>query len=382
MPTTSGMPSLLLRSETPLNAEPPLALLAGAAVTPLEAFFIRTHGTIPAIDEPAHRLVISGRVRNPLSLSLDDLRSEFRSATVLATLLCAGNRREELNAVGSVAGTNWRQGAVGNAEWRGVRLVDVLTRAGCDGGDLHVAFASADEVVMGDAKTFFGGSIPLAKALGPEVLLAYEMNGEPLTPEHGHPLRIVVPGYIGARSVKWLTGISVRDAPSDNYFQQHDYKLLPGPAPESADWSTGVMLGELPVNSAILRPADGDELASGKLLVEGYSVVGGGRTIGRVDVSADGGRTWRKAELDRNGPWAWALWKAEVELAPGPAEIVVRAWDSAAQTQPERLETVWNSKGYMNNAWHRISVSVRGDGSAARTTSAWTKPGFEMGEGI
>ena len=382
MPPNSAFSKLLLRSETPLNAEPPLSLLAGAAVTPLEAFFIRTHGTVPRIAASEHRLAIGGHVRTPLSLSLDELRREFPPATVVATLLCAGNRREELNAVGTVAGTSWRQGAVGNAEWRGVRLADVLARAGCEAGDLHVAFASADEVVMGDAVTFFGGSIPLAKALAPEVLLAYEMNGESLTPEHGFPLRVVVPGYIGARSVKWLTGISIQDRPSDNYFQQHDYKLLPAASgPEGPDWSAGVMLGELPVNSAILTPADGSELQGGEVIVEGYAMVGGGRAIGRVDVSTDGGATWRKAELDRNGPWAWALWRATVELSPGPAEIVVRAWDSAAQTQPERLQTVWNSKGYMNNAWHRIAVRVPGD-PGAPTSTARAGPGFELGEGI
>jgi sulfite oxidase len=182
--------------------------------------------------------------------------------------------------------------------------------------------------------------------------------------------------------VKWLTGISVQEQPSDNYFQQHDYKLLPAASgPESADWSAGVMLGDLPVNSAILSPSEAAELAAGPVMVEGYAVVGGGRSIGRVDVSADGGRTWRKAELDRNGPWAWTLWKTELELPPGHAEIVVRAWDSAAQTQPERLETVWNNKGYMNNAWHRIGVTVGGVRTGAKR-SAWSAPGFEMGEGI
>jgi sulfite oxidase len=382
MPSKAAFAKLLLRSETPLNAEPPLSLLAGVPITPLEAFFIRTHGTVPRIAASEHRLTIRGRVRTPLSLSIDQIRREFPAATVLATLLCAGNRREELNAVGAVAGTGWQQGAVGNAEWRGARLADVLARAGCDPGDLHVAFASADEVVMGDAVTFFGGSIPLAKALAPEVLLAYEMNGEPLTPEHGFPLRAVVPGYIGARSVKWLTGICVQEQPSENYFQQHDYKLLPAACgPESVNWGAGVMLGELPVNSAILIPADGARLERGKLTVEGYAMVGGGRAIGRVDVSMDGGATWREALLDRNGPWAWALWRADMELPPGRTEIVVRAWDSAAQTQPERLETVWNSKGYMNNAWHRIAVTVPGD-PGTRTSTARPGSGFELGEGI
>jgi sulfite oxidase len=265
-----------------------------------------------------------------------------------------------LNAVEAVAGTNWHQGAVGNAAWTGVRLADILQRAGAAGGDLHVLFASADAVTVRGVRTSFGASIPLAKALGPEVLVAFAMNGEPLSPAHGFPLRVVVPGYIGARSVKWLTGISVEDHPSDNYFQQNDYKLLPaGMHADEAERGVGVMLGELPVNSALLTPLDGAELKRGTALIRGYAVAGSGRTVGRVDVSPDGGATWQKAEIDRHGAWTWTLWRAEVELAPGPAELVVRAWDSAAQTQPERLQTVWNAKGYMNNAWHRITVTVR-----------------------
>jgi sulfite oxidase len=360
MQAVAGAPKLILRSAMPLNAEGAPPLLAGTPITPVESFFIRTHGTVPRLDRATHRLQVGGRVRNPLTLSLDDLLRDFPAARVTATLLCAGNRREELNAVDAVAGTSWGQGAIGNAEWTGVRLADILARAGVEPGDFHVAFASADEVVLGDLRTHFGGSIPLAKAIAPEVLIAYAMNGEPLTPEHGFPLRVVVPGYIGARSVKWLTEIRVQDAPSDNYFQQNDYKLLPaGFDAASADWSGGVMLGELPVNSAVLRPVEGAELVAGNALVEGYALAGAGRAVGRVDVSADGGKSWRKAELDPCGPWAWTLWRARLELAPGPAELVVRAWDSAAQTQPERLETVWNCKGYMNNAWHRVSVTVR-----------------------
>ena len=146
--------------------------------------------------------------------------------------------------------------------------------------------------------TCFGASIPLAKALSPEVLIAFAMNGEPLTPEHGFPLRVVVPGYIGARSVKWLTAISIEDQPSDNYFQQNDYKLLPvGISADEAERGVGVMLGELPVNSAVLTPLDGAELEAGTVMVRGYAVAGSGRTVGRVDVSADGGATWQKAEL-------------------------------------------------------------------------------------
>ena len=359
MPQPLPASSLILRTEQPLNAEPPLSLLAENWVTPQELFFIRTHGDVPELDAAAHRLKVGGRVGAPLELSLDDLRRDFPVHCAAATLLCAGNRREELNAVEIVAGTSWHQGAVGNAEWTGVRLADILQRAGAASGDLHVLFSSADTVTIRGVKTSFGASIPLAKALSPEVLVAFAMNGEALSPAHGFPLRVVVPGYIGARSVKWLTGIEVAEEPSDNYFQQNDYKLLPaGMHADEAEQGVGVMLGELPVNSAVLTPLDGAELKRGTTTVRGYAVAGSGRSVGRVDVSTDGGASWQKAELDTHGAWTWTLWKADVELRPGPAEIVVRAWDSAAQTQPERLETVWNAKGYMNNALHRIAVTV------------------------
>ena len=150
-----------------------------------------------------------------------------------------------------------------------------------------------------------------------------------------------------------------RTQPSDNYFQQNDYKLLPaGMHADEAESGVGVMLGELPVNSAVLTPLDGAELKRGTTTVRGYAVAGSGRTVGRVDVSTDGGATWQKAELDGTARGRGRFGRRDVELRPGPTELVVRAWDSAAQTQPERLETVWNAKGYMNNALHRIAVTV------------------------
>jgi len=360
VPQSACPEDLILRTAEPLNAETPLSLLAESWVTPQEHFFIRTHGDVPGLDAARHRLKVGGLVAAPLELSMNGLQQNFSVHTIGAALLCAGNRRKELNAVESVAGTNWHQGAVGNAEWTGVRLADILARAGAESGDLHVIFSSADKVTARGVETSFGASIPLSKAMASEVLIAFAMNGEPLTPEHGFPLRVVVPGYIGARSVKWLTGIEVAREPSQNYFQQNDYKLLPaGMHADEAESGVGVMLGELPVNSAVLTPMDGAEIRRGPTTIRGYAVAGSGRTVGRVDVSTNGGTTWKKAELDGNGPWSWTLWKAEVELASGQTDIVVRAWDSAAQTQPERLETVWNAKGYMNNAWHRISVTVR-----------------------
>ncbi|MDQ4128699.1 MAG: molybdopterin-dependent oxidoreductase, partial [Actinomycetota bacterium] len=178
----------------------------------------------------------------------------------------------------------------------------------------------------------------------------------------GFPLRVVAPGYIGARSVKWLSGITLRDAPSDNHYQAREYKLFPPSATEeTADSSEGMMLGELQVNAAICEPEDGARLAAGPVSVRGYAIAGGGRRAGRVDVSTDDASTWSQADL-REGvedPWVWTLWEANLELGPGEHRIVARALDSSAATQPATAAEVWNFKGYANNSWHGVRVTVR-----------------------
>jgi sulfite oxidase len=178
------------------------------------------------------------------------------------------------------------------------------------------------------------------------VLLAYEMNGEPLPPEHGFPLRAVVPGYIGARSVKWLAAISAQAEPSASFFQTEDYAI------------DGAPLGELPPTSAVCRPLQGEALPGPTMLAEGYAVAGRG-PIERVEISADGGETWTEAELaGGEEPWAWRLWRAELVVGDGPLELAVRAWDASGAGQPESLGAVWNEKGYMNNAWHRVTFTA------------------------
>jgi sulfite oxidase len=203
----------------------------------------------------------------------------------------------------------------------------------------------------------FGASIPLRKALGDEVLLAWEMNGAPLPPAHGAPVRLVVPGWIGARSVKWVRRVEVRERPFDGWFQDVAYRLLvPGQDPGPG---VGLALGEVALNADVLAPADGATVGPGPFELRGYAYVGGDRAVARVDVSVDGARSWRQAELLEDlGPWAWRLWSLELALPAGRHEIVVRAWDSSAATQPESPATLWNPKGYVNTAWGRIAVRV------------------------
>lgn len=216
-----------VRRSAPFNGGPPLGLLRETFVTPQESFFVRNNGDVPVIDCRAYRLIVTGLVKRPVVISLSTIRHLFSKVTVTATLPCAGNRRDGLNRIKLVGGeTHWGAEAVGTAEWGGVPLGEVLDYAGLKFGARHVAFTGLDDVGGDSRETHFGGSIPVEKAMGPEVLLAYEMNEEPLTPEQGAPLRLVVPGDIGARSVKWLGEIRLLASPSKNYFRRFADKLF------------------------------------------------------------------------------------------------------------------------------------------------------------
>jgi sulfite oxidase len=361
-PAAAKDPALVVWSEEPLNAETPLDLIGESEITPNELFFVRNHGPIPEVDPTAYRLTVRGLVAEPLTLSLEDLRQRFEHVTLDAALSCAGNRRSELAAIAPIPGqAPWGPGATGNARWKGVRLRDVLQAAGIETGATHVAFTGLDRCTEEGEVIPFGGSIPLAKALAPEVLLADQMNGRALPPAHGYPLRVMVPGYIGARSVKWLATITVQSQPSSNYFQARTYRLYPSRVRSETAPEHGFSLGETPVNSVICQPGQGAVLMRPQVLASGYAITGGTREIERVEVSLDRGATFLTARLLGGGQaGAWRLWEAELELGPGPYELAVRAWDSAASTQPESAEGIWNLKGYINNSWHRVRFTVAG----------------------
>jgi sulfite oxidase len=351
-------PGLRVRQEEPLNAEPSPDLLRDEFFTPNDLFFIRSHGAIPGVDPETFRLTVDGLVERPLSLSLADLR-HFSRKTLGATLQCAGNRRKELLEVAPIPGElPWTSEAISNAEWSGVPLSEVLIAAAPKPQARHAAFLGLDETERHGHRFNFGGSIPLDKALHSEVLLADTMNGQPLPPAHGAPLRVVVPGYIGARSVKWLSRVTLRETASDNYFQSKAYRLFPAAVgPDTVDWEKGMMLGESPVNSVTCTPPAGARLPAGAVTARGWAVAGGGREIARVDVSVDGGATWKSADLGAGETgWAWRFWEIRLDLAAGEHEILCRAFDDAAQTQPAHPAEVWNFKGYANNAWHRIRI--------------------------
>ncbi len=353
-------PTMVVHQEDPLNTGAPLSTLRHAFITPQEYFFVRNHGTIPDVDATTYYLSITGMVERPLKLSLEDLKA--MPATIeVALLQCAGIRRTEMALIKAIPHElPWGADPIGNAKWRGVSLRTVLDLVGIRDGAYHIAFRGLDEVWRYGEQVGFGGSIPLEKAS--DVLLAYEMNDEALPAAHGFPLRVIVPGYVGARSVKWLSNINVQESPSTNYFQAHAYKLFPPHiGPHNVDWNNGEMLGELPLNAVICQPIEHAICQAGFLIVQGYAVSQHGVPIQRIELSYDEGKSWIGATLLEQQAWSWGFWEIQLDLPPGPYELIVRAWDVLQHTQPEAVEQVWNFKGYMNNAWHRVHIMVQDD---------------------
>ena len=351
-----------VHEESPFNAEPARSALCGRDVTPVDTFYSRNHGPIPDIAKDDWQLRIDGVVATPLALSFADLTSRFRTHAVIATLQCAGNRRTGFIKIRDIPGEDpWGPGATSTAEWRGARLRDVLHAAGVpDDPSFHVAFGAPDVSELATPTQPYGGSIPLSKAMSEEVLLAWGMNCEPLPRVHGGPVRVVVPGYIGARSVKWITAITVQPEPSDNFFQASAYRILPADAdPDTVAPGDGISLSSVALNCDVLSPEDGSTVAAGPLTLRGYAFAGDDRTVERVDVSCDGGSSWAQAKLESTySVWSWRLWSFALCAAPGPLHVTARAWDSTGSTQPESAATLWNPKGYANNSWATADFDV------------------------
>ena len=355
-------PDLIVHSTAPLNAEPPLDRLRRSFITDATDFYVRSHGDMPAINAATHRITVQGLVSTPLELSLADLKERFQPRTVMAVLQCAGNRRADMQGVRPTTGDPWAPGAIGNAEWSGVPLADVLRAADADqDAALHVAFEAVDIAANEDAPDApYGVSIPMAKALDQDVLLAWAMNGEPLAREHGAPLRVVVPGFAGVRSPKWLRSITVQKVPSGAHQQAHDYlQFPPDMRKDTKDESRGITITAMPLNAAICEPQPGASLPVGETKVRGYAIATD-RAITRVDLSSNGGRDWVQATIEDHGNarWSWTLWHATLALTKGEHELVVRAWDAAGQTQPAQPDDTWNFKGYLSAAWHRVHVNA------------------------
>ena len=343
---------LVFQRADPLNCETPLGALIGGGVMPTAHFYVRNHFQIPKLDPSTWRLDVGGLVERPLSLSLPDLHN-MRSLTLTVTLECAGNGRSFLDP--ATDGEQWGLGAVSVAEWIGVPLVDVLDQAGVKPTAREVLFRGADSgtVAARSGVTRFERSLILGVARDSDVLLAYAMNGAPLPVEHGYPLRLVVPGWYGVTSVKWLTEIVAIGAEFTGYFQRDRYFF---------EWERNHQVVREPVTlqrvrSLITEPAQDGEVDQGVLAVRGVAWSGAG-LIARVDVSVGGG-SWETARLigDRHG-YGWQRWELITRTpGAGQASLRARATDLAGNTQPERPE--WNRLGYGSNAIQEVSIRVR-----------------------
>lgn len=302
---------LIVHSAQPLNAEPPLDRLRSAFITRTSDFYIRSHGNIPKIDANSHKVLVTGKVKETLNFSVADLKVHFTPTTLTAAMQCAGNRRADLQRVCLTSGEPWSAGAIGNAEWTGLPLIEILRLAGVEEDHtFHVSFQALDFAENEDTDDApFSVSIPLLKAMSGDVLLAWAMNGEALKPEHGAPLRIVVPGYAGVRSAKWVGEIRVQDKPSDAIQQKRDYLLFPPHVrKETQDLSKGMPITEMPLNAAICEPQQGATLGKGKTTIRGYAIATD-RAIARIDVSINGGRDWKQAAIEDHGNarWSWTF---------------------------------------------------------------------------
>jgi len=353
---------LIAHSTDAMNAEPPLKDLIESWITPNDLFYIRSHAPVPQIDTKSFRLKVKGLVNKELELSLEELAA-MQQHEAVATMTCAGNRRYEHSRISPISGVPWQEGAIGNAKWSGALLSEVLKKAGVQSEAKHVWFDGLDQIAKGDGIIPFGASIPLAKAMDdtasmPGALLCTHMNGEALPPDHGYPLRTVVPGYIGARSVKWLGTITVSDKPSPNHYVATAYKVVEQAT--ELEWAEEGPIYRFPINSVICTPGPNAKLKPGLISVAGYALPPGeaDRTIKRVDVSSDGGKTWQQAKISSPvNAYCWVLWKTELNVINGASEIIVRAIDSKQNIQPRRVD--WNKKGYLWNAWHRVPIEAK-----------------------
>jgi DMSO/TMAO reductase YedYZ molybdopterin-dependent catalytic subunit len=344
---------LIVRSVRPEDLETPTELL-NSWITPNDLFYVRSHLYAPDVKAGDWSLKVDGGVERQLSLGLDEIKRMPRHSIVV-TLECAGNGRAYFDP--PVAGIQWEKGAVGTARWTGVRLRDVLTRAGVRRGARFVLLDGADESI-GKVPDFVR-NVPIRKALHPDTLLAYEMNGVTLPPQHGFPLRAVVPGWEGAYAVKWLRHVSVIDHEHEGFFVKTGYRFpSKPPAPGgSVDPKDTVPLTGLVVKSIITTPADGARVRPGAVVVRGFAWAGE-LEVARVDVSIDGGGTWRAATLgSQRAPYAWReftfRWNAS---RTGSHLLLARAADMRGRSQP--LVAQWNPSGYLWNVVDRVRVDV------------------------
>jgi DMSO/TMAO reductase YedYZ molybdopterin-dependent catalytic subunit len=346
----------IIRSEEPLNLEMPFETADGF-ITPTESFYVRTHFPIPKIDTDAWWLHVEGEVEKPFAINYEEL-VKLQSLTIPVTLECAGNNRNFLEP--KVKGVQWGLGAVGTAEWTGVPLSALLDRALVRPQACEIILEGADGGILEDPKSppgelRFARSIPLSKARD-DVLLAYKMNGKHLPPEHGFPMRAIVPGWYAMASIKWLQRIIITGQPFSGYYQTLDYAYWK----RRGDIAELNPVAELQVKAEIAKPAQGETVPpNSRVRIHGAAWASDDEVV-RVEVSTDGGSTWKEATLlGESKPNAWRLWEFnwQAPAASGKQTLVARATDSFGRTQPAHRDP--DRGTYMINHLLPITVEVK-----------------------
>ena len=356
---------LTVHNDRPLNAETPAHLLDDD-VTPYSRLFVRANGLIPqtALDKNATdwKLVIDGEVENELSLSIDDLKKDFETVTLALVVECGGNGRAFFDP--GASGNQWTVGAVGCPQWTGVRLRDVLAKVGVKSSAVYTGHYGNDVDISGDPdKVVISRGVPIEKAMEPEGLIVWAMNGEDIPALHGFPLRLVIPGYPGSVSQKFLTRIWIRDKVHDGpkmggfSYRVPIHPVAPGTEVPEEDME---ILTVMPVKSIITAPATGAEVPVGQAVeVRGHAWSGSG-DVKAMHVSLDFGQTWQEAALDAPpNKYAWQRWRADVTPPEqGYYEVWARATDLNGVSQPP-VTPGWNPRGYGNNMMHRIALFAK-----------------------
>jgi DMSO/TMAO reductase YedYZ molybdopterin-dependent catalytic subunit len=342
-------------STDPFNAETRLDAQLGV-LTPTDTFYVRNHFSVPRIAVPDWRLTLDGEVAQPATLTYDEVRS-LPSRSLLVTLECAGNGRRAFDP--PAEGERFGYGVVSTAVWTGVPLRTLLEAADPRPGVREILFAGADcgpNAEAGGVTMAFERGLPVERAMHPDTLLAYAMNGEVLPPTHGFPVRLVVPGWYGVTAVKWLVRITALAAPFTGFFQRERY-VIPHPRRGDSGDVTVTPLTAIQPRSLLIWPPDGATLPQGSHVLRGLAW--SGRTpVARVEVSVDEGQSWRAAEwTSEPARYAWRTWGYRWEAArAGPATLRSRAFDAGGHTQPAAVQ--WNRLGYANNAIQIVHVAV------------------------
>jgi DMSO/TMAO reductase YedYZ molybdopterin-dependent catalytic subunit len=323
-------------------------------ITPVGLHYLLSHYDIPLVDAGSWRLRVDGLVESPLELTLDELQGR-PARDVVVTMECAGNGRARLSP--RPFSQPWLDEAVGTARWHGTPLAALLEEARPASEAVEVVFTGLDRGIETGVEQVFQRSLPVGEALRDDVLLAYDVNGLPLPPQHGFPLRLVVPGWYGMTNVKWLSAITLSDQPFAGHQQATAYRV------RKAVDEEGVPLARMLPRALMVPPGLPDfptrarTLPAGRAVLQGRAWSGFG-AIDRVEISTDGGSSWTDVDIERDAdsPWAWYGWSHVWEAHRGEAELACRATDATGRTQP--LEPEWNLGGYANNAVQRVRVAV------------------------